>query len=45
MALPSRYSTSPLGSLRDANGYIYIRVGGRKLLCFEQFPESIFGVP
>src|SRR6202022_5025637 len=39
------YNTSPLGGLRDANGLIYIRVGGCKLLCFEQFPESIFCVP
>ncbi len=39
------YNTSLLGSLRDANGIIYIRVGGRKLLCFEQFPESVFCVP
>ena len=39
------YNTSPLGSLRDANGPIYIRVGGRKLLCFEQFPESILFIP
>ena len=38
-------NTSPLGSLRDANGLIYIRVAGRKLLCFEQLPESIFCVP
>ena len=34
--------SSLLGSLRNVNGLIYIRVGGRKLLCFEQFPETIF---
>jgi hypothetical protein len=38
------YNTSPLGSLREANGLIYIRVGGRKLLCSEQFPEPILCV-
>lgn len=38
-------NTSPMGSLRDANGLIYIRVGRRKLLCFEQFPESTLFIP
>ena len=39
------YNPSPLGCLRDANGLIDVRVGGRKLLCFEQFPDPILFVP